>query len=423
MLLAAIATSSVLFACHPHDDDDDNGPEPPKKSAPRNMLYVTTNNPNGNAVVAYRRDSLTGALSMIGTYPTGGIGFLNPTANKLGPNDADQSLIVDRDHARLFAVNGGSNSIAVFEMNEDGSLMSVPGSPFNSGGIMPVSVGIHDSKLYVVNKNEDTLQMPNNDLPNYTAFHVQSDGTLNHLVGSTRNTLSKASPSQALVTPDGTLLFGADFLVPMTHPGSGSLRSFMAGAGLNDSPGSPQALPGDPMTALPLGLWLHPHEQILYVGFPARSRLGVYKYESSGALSYVTEVSNSGAAICWLRTNRDGSRLYSLNSLSNSISVYNTQDPQAPSEMQHFPLSYPGPMFTNVQGMMQITSGPFGEELSPDGRFLYTINQRQNAFSESGDGNNIHIVNIAPDGTVSETMSPVGVPTPANARPVGIAVL
>jgi hypothetical protein len=39
-------------------------------------------------------------------------------------------VIVNRDHTLLFAVNGGSDTIAVFHINGDGTLTPVDGSPF-----------------------------------------------------------------------------------------------------------------------------------------------------------------------------------------------------------------------------------------------------------------------------------------------------
>lgn len=309
-------------------------------------------------------------------------------------------------------------------MNADGTLDAVPGSPFASGGRQPVSVDVFENKLYVVNKNEDTLQYPNSDLPNYTVFNISAVGTLSQVMGSTLNTLSKASPSQALVSRNGALLFGADFLIPVTHPGSGSLRSFItSGSGLSNSPGSPLVVPGDPMSALPLGLWQHPEEDVLYVGLPARSMLGVFTFGSNGGLVYVTEVANSGAAICWMRTSQNGDRTYTLNSLSNSISLYNTTSAMSPTEDQHFLLSEPGPMFTNLLGASQVTSGPFAIELAPDDRFIYTLNQRQDYFSPSQEGNSIHIVTVGSMGTMTEPFAPVDVPVPATMRPVGLVVL
>jgi len=70
-----------------------------------------------------------------------------------------------------------------------------------------------------------------------------------------------------------------------------------------------------------------------------------------------------------------------------------------------------------------VTSGSFFEELSPDENFLYTVNQRQNYFSPDMGGNNIHILTVADDGSLSEPFTPVDIPTPATARPVGLVVL
>jgi hypothetical protein len=39
-------------------------------------------------------------------------------------------------------VNSGSNTIAVFQVNHDGTLEPVEGSPFPSNGSDPVSVGV-----------------------------------------------------------------------------------------------------------------------------------------------------------------------------------------------------------------------------------------------------------------------------------------
>ena len=48
-------------------------------------------------------------------FPTGGLGITFTTA--LGPFDSDQEIIVNSTHTLLFAVNGGSDTIAVFRIN------------------------------------------------------------------------------------------------------------------------------------------------------------------------------------------------------------------------------------------------------------------------------------------------------------------
>lgn len=109
----------------------------------RNVVYVTSNNPNPgqNSVLAYRRNPANGKLTLIGNFLTRGTSVFNADEH-LGPDDSDQELIASPDHQLLFAVNSGSNTIAVFRINSNGSLTHVHGSPFPSGGVQPVSLGL-----------------------------------------------------------------------------------------------------------------------------------------------------------------------------------------------------------------------------------------------------------------------------------------
>jgi hypothetical protein len=50
----------------------------------------------------------------------------------------------------LFAVNSGSDTIAVFHIQGNGALTPVEGSPFPSGGNDPVSLGLNGNTLFVV---------------------------------------------------------------------------------------------------------------------------------------------------------------------------------------------------------------------------------------------------------------------------------
>jgi 6-phosphogluconolactonase (cycloisomerase 2 family) len=413
----------VALGC---DSDDPTGTN--DMIAASNVVYVLSNNTasNQNAVIAYRRTASTGALTQFGTYLTGGTGHANPTANRLGPNDLDDPLVVAADKKRLFAVNSGSNTVAVFNIATDGALTAVTGSPFPSGGRNPVALGIAGSRLYVVNKNEDPAQLPNADAPNYTGFTIGTDGSLAAIPGSTVSTLPMVSPSQALISRDGKLLFGADFLAAMKQPGTGSLRSFTINTDgtLASSPGSPQALPGDPMTALPLGLWMHPSMNLLYVGFPARMQMGVYDINpTSGELGFVTAVASSGMATCWIRQTTDGKWIYTVNSGDNSMSFFDATNPRAPVERQKLVLKNPGPLFTNEMGMQQPTSQPFQEAIAPDGKHLYVIAQRVDFNSPYQGGNQLHILSIASDGMLSEPLEPIALPVPPQLRPHGVVVL
>ena len=429
-LLVGVTAVALLSAC---GGSDDNNADTSSSSA-KNVLYVESNDPRAgqNSILAYSR-AVDGSLTPLAGSPflTAGKGHTNPTAGKLGPNDLDYSMIISADKKRLFAVNSGSNTIVVFDIIGDGTLRPVAGSPFASNGRNPVSLTIAGNRLYVVNKNDDAGQLPNAETPNYTGFTIETNGRLTPIPGSTVPVVAGGSPSQVLASNDGRLLFGADFLAPLAQPGIGSLRSFRINADgtLTQPATSPLALPAGPANAppLPLGLYTHPTQNILYVGFVTRKQLGVYNFDAqSGALSFLRAVPNSGLEICWIRTTASGTRLYTVNNITNSVSFYDNSAPTQPVEMQHFVLKDPGPLFLNDRGpdsFMQVTSTPFEPALSPDERFFYVINQRANFNSPSQEGNAIHVLAIGADGRLSEPGPSVRLPVPATARPQGIVVL
>src|SRR4029079_7470669 len=76
------------------------------------VVFVQTDNPAGNAVVAYDRAD-DGTLPLAGTYPTGGNGGVL-TGSVVDHLASQGSLVYDADHGLLFAVNAGSNTVSVF---------------------------------------------------------------------------------------------------------------------------------------------------------------------------------------------------------------------------------------------------------------------------------------------------------------------
>ncbi|HKG90496.1 MAG TPA: beta-propeller fold lactonase family protein [Gemmatimonadaceae bacterium] len=420
-LAAAAALAIVAGAC-----DDDDGVTDPTNELPTNVLYVQSNVPaaNMNSVLAYRR-AADGSLTPLSGSPflTGGAGVGNPM-QILGPQDVDQNMVVDRGRRLLFVVNGGSNTIAVMRINSDGSLAPVAGSPFSSGGIDPSSVGIAGDRLYVVNKAMDPAQNGGTGTPNYTGFTIGDDGRLTPIPSSTVTSVPGASPSQAHIAPGNSLVFGADFLAPTAPTPAGSLRAFRIGTdgALTAVPGTPMEIPGPtPMSRMALGLWAHPTQRVLYVGFTLQDKLGVYDYATDGTLTFRTTAANSGKAICWILVNPSGSTIYTTNTLTNSLSRYDAASPQAPVERQHLVLREPGPTFT-FMGMQVPTSQDFQEALSPDGKFLYVVSQHANPDFTAPNGNKLHTISIAADGTLSETVAPLQLPVATTTRPQGVIV-
>ena len=355
---------------------------------PDDIVYIETNDSavGQNAILAYRRTADGTITALSGSpFPLGGTGGG-------ASRDTDQNVMVSPDHTLLFAVNSGSGTVSVMRIQADGSLLPAPGSPFASGGITPVSVGIAGSRLYVVNTSGDSaLGIP----PNYTGFAINADGSLTPIPGSTQNTDYGDGPTQALTTPRGDFLFGADF--------SGSkLRAYRINPSgtLQQASNSPLAAPN------PLGIMVHPTQPILYAGLPFRAQLGVYACDGTGTLTPVTTARNSGSAICWLAITRDGRNLYSTNTGSDSVSWYDLTNPLAPVERQNLHLKGGG--------------GPYQVAANPSGSYLYVVNQ---TFGGGLKDNALHTFRIDAGGSLTEYGQPLSFPVGGSASPQGVAVI
>lgn len=402
----------LLVSCH-HDN-----PFPIKTA---DVIYTETNNYhiNQNGILAYRHNE-DGTLTLLPGSPflTNGTGIANP-AQMLGPDDSDTQLKITEDGHYLLAVNSGSHTIAVFRIEFNGRLTPVPGSPFPSGGKNPVSIDVHDGYVYVVNKAQPPVASTK-DKPNYTVFTLDVNGTLTPVPNSTVETTSGSSPAQALVSHNGNFVFGDDFLGFMTIPPVGTLRSFIRDKNsgkITPVPGTPYTIPE---TGGALGLWQHPYDDILYVGFPLAGKIGVYSIQSSGELSFKKSVA-AGAAACWIRSAFGGNRLYVLNSGENTISMYNTADAASPQTMGKLTLKKSGPVYM-AMGLPFTTSEPFAFEFSASEKYLYVVNQHTNPDFSIGNYNYLHVLNVKDDGSLDEAVEPLQLPVDNTYRPQGVAV-
>lgn len=403
---------AALFSCN-------KTPVGPGSPAQGKVIYVESNDyhANQNAILAYLQKQ-DGTLAPLpgSPFPTGGAGLGNPQ-QILGPDDSDNPLIVSPDGRYLLAVNPGSNTIAVFSISGDGSLSPVPGSPFPSGGKTPVSLAIAGRYVYVVNKAQDPLH-PTTDNPNYVTLTFNSDGHLEPVPGAVFETSAGSSPAQVLVSNDQRFLFGTDFLAfeETSELPVGSLRSFALDAWglLSPAPGTPEVIPAKGGA---LGLWQHPSKNILYVGFPLNAEVGVYDIDpASGALTFQSAIAAEAAA-CWIRTNREGDRLYVLNSAENAVGIYNSSNALSPALMNNFALKDPGPLSASGSP----TSEDFSLGFSPSGKYLYVVSQHTSTDFSFG-YNYLHTLVVATDGTLSEPTEPIHLPVAADVRPEGIAV-
>src|SRR5437868_15010307 len=183
---AVIFTSSAATMAAPANAD----------AAGRHAVFVQTTAPAGNAVVVYDRNA-DGTLTFAASHPTGGNGSRAVGAPS-DPLASQHSLVYDQSHRLLFAVNAGSDTVSVFEVDGDQlDLIQVA----SSGGPFPVSFAVRDNLAYVLDAG----------LAGFVSGFRIDDDHLGPIEGSTR-TLGLAntnppfflsSPAQVGFSPNG----------------------------------------------------------------------------------------------------------------------------------------------------------------------------------------------------------------------------
>ena len=369
-------------------------------------VYVQSGSNGANAVLAlrYREGSLRPLR--IAEYPTGGkAGF---DLAETGALDADQQLTLDRERSLLFAVNQGSDTVAVFRVEDDGALTPVAGSPFPSRGLAPAAVGVAGDLVVVANKAGDGVRALQEEQPSFAAFRLQ--GSRLEPVGTSVLGEPGTSPTQAFVLPGTRTVVSSEL--------TGPFRIFrLADDGsLTEAPGSPLAPerslfpPGFTGAQFAIGFAAHPRERLFCAELPLRSKLLVYEYDEAGALRFLHAVDVPGAVLpCWSAIDPRGRFLYTANAGNGTVSAFDLSDPRAPRHLQTLALR---------EG-----SNPWGLALDPSGRTLFVVDPRATLKVPAGRGNRLHALRVAADGTLSEPEPPVRLPVGSDAVPLGIAVV
>jgi 6-phosphogluconolactonase len=346
-------------------------------------VYVNDNAAGTNTIAAFNR-AANGTLTAIAGSPfaAGGVGT--------GANIGSQgSLQLSSDGKYLLAADAYSNQISVLSVNADGSLTAVPGSPFSSGGIKPVSIAVHGSLVYVANAGAGGS--------NYTGFTLGSDGTLTPLANSTIALSDTASPGDVLFNSTGTNLIG-------TEVGTSLIDSFAVGTN-----GRLTAASGSPFPAQGLGPFgsefrpTNPTQLFVSNAHNGGMNLGTvsaYNVDGTGTLSSIgpSPYADNQNAPCWVEVTHDGRYLFAVNTASSSVSSYSVRPDGS----------------LRILGSTPFGGGVQGEEdarLDPSGASLYVVDTGSDALSA-------FTVN---GGSLSElASSPVSLPT--GAHPFGIVV-
>jgi Lactonase, 7-bladed beta-propeller len=366
------------------------------RSAPaaQNLVYIDGNitATGQNAVIALLNDGAGNMTPLTGSpFATGGTGVGHVDVDT--PLDSDGELALNAAGTLLFAVNGHSNNFSAFNLNADGSLTLISGSPFPSGGTQPASIGYKDnflgngvSMMVIANKDSDPFQTQT--APNYTTFQVSATGIPHLNAGSTLTLPVGSSPWQFLMPRNSKNFFGILF----TGDTVSSYRLLRNGNITNLSSLTTVGANG--------GGVLHPRVPDIYVTLPGLNMLNVLSYDAAYNLSLVQTLPEPGSAPCWAATNRAGTRLYITETVSSSLTVYDITSAENPVQLQHFFVSGQGAKPTHIR-------------LDPTEEFLYVLDRKRV----------LHVLDVAADGTVSENRAPFSLGLPAGTVPLGLAVL
>lgn len=162
-LMAAFSTAASA--------DNDNG-DWDSHSGNTGAVFTMTNPPSArNYVIMFNRDA-HGALTLVGSFATGGNGGLNRSGLPADPLMSQGSLMLTQDGKWLLAVNAGSGSVSVFQVKNNGLTLT---DTEPSGGSFPVSLTISGNEVFVLNAAS----------PNISGFNLSNNGKITAIGSST----------------------------------------------------------------------------------------------------------------------------------------------------------------------------------------------------------------------------------------------
>jgi 6-phosphogluconolactonase len=325
-------------------------------------VFVLTNDPSANAVVAFNRHA-DGSLVPAGSYPTGGLG----SGAGLGSQGA---VVVSDDHRFVFAVNAGSSTISSFRIGPDGLTLV---SHVPSGGVTPTSVTYRHGLLYVLNAG-----VPNR----IVGFTVSPQGRLSPLPGSARPlSAAQTAPAQISFSAD------ADTLI-VTERATNVIDTFTVDEhGLAEGPFiHPSAGP------TPFGFALDQQNTLLVSEAGAGGGASTYRVSGDELTPASSMLMTGQRAACWAVITTDGRFGYISNAGTGNISG--------------FALAADGTAsLLNADGVTAVTGGnPTDMALSQSGRLLYVRIAARNEIA---------VLAIGPTGALSTSSPAASIPAGA----------
>jgi 6-phosphogluconolactonase len=281
-LAAALVVPTVVFALAGAASAQNN-------EADGATVYTQTNAAAGNEIIALK--SAGGSLTLSARYSTGGTG----TGTGLG----SQGAVLASD-GRLFAVNAGSNSLSLFRIGPNGTLVRTDVEP--TSGARPISVTVHDDIAYVVNAGDRTV----------SGFRVRG-GSLVPIPGSVKS-LPGNGAAQISFDSDGNRLVVTEKTT--TTIDVLPVRDGVAGTAVSNPSTGPT----------PFGFAIDRRDHVIVSNAAGGGATSVSSYGFSGPTGLTpisSAIRDTQSAACWIALSSNGRFAYTTNAASGSISSYN----------------------------------------------------------------------------------------------------
>jgi 6-phosphogluconolactonase (cycloisomerase 2 family) len=342
----------------------------PTPFVPTGAAFFLSNPDGPNTVEAFSRNTATGLLTYLGSFPTGGNG------SKAIQGSQAHAVVVKGNF--LYAVNSGSDSFSTFRIGSDGRPTWLATTPSN--GVRPVSIAVHGNLLFVLNQgidNGNNLDDPDDKDASIRGFSINYDGTPLPIGNATFSFLYSDSPSDVF-------FLGDEFRLAVLKSGSDSVEAFNVsptGELSNNQTITVGKFPGNQPVGGAANSNLPGIGFAAVIANKAGNGASVVSFSANTSLTIIQPEVDADEDIdpCWAVTSIKGDRLWSSNFMPKSLTLYlvDGNGTLTPSS-SYTPLNDTGP-------------GSLDLDVSADGRFLY----RLRAFSTiEGEPNPTPIVEV-----------------------------
>lgn len=299
-------------------------------------VFVQTDNKAGNTIAVYDRNP-DGTLTAAGTYATGGSGG-QLSGSVVDYLASQNSLTYDAETGELFAVNAGSNTVSVFDVEGDRLHLR---QVVDSGGSFPSSIAVHGDLVEVLNSTGGG---------SVQGFRLLGR-ELRPIPGSNRSLGLDPNATPQFVTTPGDIAFSPDGrqLLVTTKANTNAIDVF-AVDGFGETSPTPvvNSLPGD----VPFALAFQGSDQV-DVGEAGTNSVASFQLGADGTLTPIATLATGQTATCWLVA--DGPALFAGNAGSGTeSSVLSTGSGQL-----------------SLAATTKTDAGTVDATTTPDGRYLY----------------------------------------------------